>query len=157
MCACSNHLKVNAGKHFQKTDMSVFRNKESFIQMKEISCAYGKTPAFFFVFCISIHSSSFPVFGVLFFFFRFIPLFPFQDPKTSQNKHILSAIFCTKSLPFQISNLGSQSWFIQEGSKWTVLSGQLFIQFRCTPWLNKVRGSFFLCWFSPIYLLKKVF
>ena len=31
--------------------------------------------------------------------------------------------------------------------------GQLFIQFRFTPRLNKVRGSFFLCWISPIWVL----
>ena len=69
MCACSNHLKVNAGKHFQKTDMSVFRHQESFIQMKEISCACGKTTGFFLCF---LHLYSFlfiPGFWCLILFF----------------------------------------------------------------------------------------
>ena len=34
-----------------------------------------------------------------------------------------------------------------------LLSGQLFIQFRFTPRLNKVRGSFFLCWISIDFFL----
>ena len=105
-----------------------------------------KTPAFFLV---SIHSSSFPFFVSYSLLLRLIALFPFWDPKTIAKRNTFK---CNFSLPFQIPNLGSTSWWVPSrdspNSKWTVLSGQLFIQFRFTPRLNKVRGSFFLCWRS---------
>ena len=41
-----------------------------------------KTPGFFLVFCISIHSSPFPFFVSYSLLFRLIALFPFRDPKT---------------------------------------------------------------------------
>ena len=114
-----------------------------------------KTPAFFLVFCISIHSSSFPFFVSYSLLFRLIALFPFPYPKTIAKRNTFKRNF---SLPFQIPNLGSKSWIWVPSrdspiSKWTVLSGQLFIQFRFTPRLKKVMGSFFLCWISPIWLL----
>ncbi len=44
--------------------------------------------------------------------------------------------FCTKSLPFQISNLGSEPWFVQKCSNWTLLR-VLFLQFLFIPRLTK--------------------
>ena len=47
---------------------------------------------------------------------------------------------------------------LHKSSKWTILSGQLgqlFIQLRFIPPLTKVRGSFFLCWISRIWLLRR--
>ena len=50
--------------------------------------AYGKKHLHFSLcFCISIHSSSFPLFVSYSFSFRLIALFPLRDPKTSQKEH----------------------------------------------------------------------
>ena len=98
-------------------------------------------------------------------FFAFLSMFflfliPFYSASflcflTSQNECFSVQSFAQKTFPFK-----STIWVPSRdspSSKWTVLSGQLFIQFRFTPWLNKVRGSFFLCWISPICLLLKIF
>ena len=108
-----------------------------------------KTPAFFLV---SIHSSSFPFFVSYSLLFRLIALFPFRDPKTIAKRNT----FKCNRLHKKPSLSNSQFWIPSRDSpisKWTVLSGQLFIQFRFTPRLKKVMGSFFLCWISPIWLL----
>ena len=115
-----------------------------------------KTTAFFLVFfCISIHSSSFPFFVSYSLLFRLIALFPFRDPKTIAKRNTFKRNF---SLPFQIPNLGSKSWIWfpsrdSPNSKWTVLSGQLFIQFPSIPLPTKIRGLCLLYWISPIWFL----
>ena len=105
-------------------------------------------------FCISIHSSSFLLFDFYSFFLLFIPLFPFRDPKTSQTGHFWVDFFAQKP-SLSNSQFGFQVVILQKCSKWTVLSGQLFIQLLFIPPLTKVGGSFFLCWISRIWLLRK--
>ena len=66
-------------------------------------------------------------------------------------------IFLHKKPSLSNSQLGLQVVILQKCSKWTVLSGKLFIQLLFIPPLTKVRGSFFLCWISRIWLLRKFF
>ena len=53
------------------------------------------------------------------------------------------------------SQLGLQVVILQKWSKWTILSGQLFIQLLFIPPLTKVRGFSCLCWTSPTWLLRR--
>ena len=102
-----------------------------------------KTTAFFLVFfCISIHSSSFPFVVSYSLLFRLIALFPFRDPKTIAKRNT----FKCNRLHKKPSLSNSQFWIPSRDSpisKWTVLSGQLFIQFRFTPRLNKIMRLLF--------------
>ena len=65
--------------------------------------------------------------------------------------------FLHKKPSLSNSQFGFQVVILQKCSKWTVLSGQLFIQLLFIPPLTKERGSFFLCWTSRIWLLRKFF
>ena len=110
--------------------------------------AYGKTPAFYRVFAFLSIPLQFFFFDLHSSPFLFIPLFLFWDPKLAK-MNTFNCNLLHKKLPFQIPNLVPSRDLSKNVQNEQFLSGQLFLQFRFTPRLNNVRGSFFLCWISP--------
>ena len=87
-----------------------------------------KTPAYFCVFWISIHSFPFlfiPVFDFYSFFLLFISFFPFRDPKTIQTEHFWVDFFAQKTFPFKfpiwVPSRDPPKMFKMNNFKWTIV------------------------------------
>ena len=69
-------------------------------------------------------------------------VFPFWDPQTYPQWTLFKLKFCTKNIPCQISNLGSESWFIKKCSEWILLRG-LFFTFALHSSTDQSKGLHF--------------
>ena len=118
--------------------------------------AYGKTPACFFVFLHFYPFLLIPVFWYLFPVLLFIPLFPFRDPITSQTEHFWVDFFAQKTSPFKfpigVPSRDPPKMFKMNSFKWKVV---YTIALHSST--DQSKNSFFICWISRIWLLRKFF
>ena len=113
-----------------------------------------KTPGFFLVFCISIHSSPFPFFLSYSLLFRLIALFPFRDPKTIAKRNT----FKCNRLRKKPSLSNSLFWVPScdsPNSKWTVFRWTVVYTISLHSSTEQNKGLLFslldLTNLSPIY------
>ena len=112
-----------------------------------------KTPGFFLVFCISIHSSPFPFFVSYSLLFRLIALFPFRDPKTIAKRNT----FKCNRLRKKPSLSNSLFWVPSRdspNSKWTVFRWTVVYTISLHSSTEQNKGLLFsLLEIAPIWLL----